>query len=82
MRPAEKTSSKDIKVDTRTKRNLFILYRPSNLRALTFAVVAVEKVASINELFYGETQHLFYHQICTVKPVYNGHPWDLKKVAV
>jgi hypothetical protein len=19
---------------------------------------------------------------CTVKPVYNGHPWDLKKVAV
>ena len=67
MRPAEKTSSKDIKVDTRTKRNLFILYRPSNLRALTFVLVAVENVASINVLFTDETKHLFYRQICILK---------------
>ena len=48
----------------------------------------ISKYVYIYNIFYiGKYVYINYIiyiilQVRTVKPVYNGHPWDLKKVAV
>jgi hypothetical protein len=62
----------DHSIKTSYEKNMFIV--------IIFAKILVIVITfQIKTADYGDFQ---LKKCYTVKPVYNGHPWDLKKVAV